>query len=135
MGSPRLPAASSLLPWLLPSRSRARARGARIEAAAASAIYYCWLQPYSRVEGSEEGWWLQRLESEKGSLPPSVSPVRSYYDYVVVLRVLVSSRGCVLRRSKFYYYQHDGFKRTEHYYYSNVDDDDNYTAKTTAVDQ
>ena len=116
----------------------ARARGARIEAAAASAIYYCWLQPYSsRVEGSE-GWWLQRLESsEKGSLPPSVSPVRSYYDYVVVLRVLVSSRGCVLRRSKFYYYQHDGFKRStkHHYYYSNVDDDDNYTAKTTAVDQ
>ena len=50
---------------------------------------------------------------------------------------MVSSRGCVLRRSKFYYYQHDGFKRSTklHYYYSNVDDD-NYTAKTTkAVDQ
>lgn len=66
---PRLPAASSLLPWLLPSRTRARARGARIEAAAASAIYYCWLQPYSRVEGSKEGWWLQRLESKEGLAP------------------------------------------------------------------
>ena len=78
--------------------------------------------------------------SEKGSLPPSVSGLfASYYDYVVVVRiVLVSSRGCVLRRSKFYYYQHDGYTKqySKHNYYSNVDDDDKYTAKTTkAVDQ
>ena len=51
------------------SHARAHARGARIEAAAASAIYYCWLQPYSRVEGSKEGWWLQRLESKEGLAP------------------------------------------------------------------
>ena len=72
---------------------------------------------------------------------------------VVVLRVLVSSRGCVLRRSKFYYYQHGRLQAQYQLLQQRfltepaaavaaiaaataAVDDDNYTAKTTkAVDQ